>query len=40
MKMGTGVSSLLHQPDPSTHYIDALERFQKDYAQHDKAKRH
>lgn len=39
MRMGNGVSTLLHQPDSLTHYIDALERFQKDYAQYDKVKR-
>jgi len=37
--MGTGVSNLLHQSDPSTHYMDALERFQKDFSQYDKIRR-
>jgi hypothetical protein len=36
MRMGTGVSNVIQSPDTKTHYIDALERFQKDYAAYDK----
>jgi hypothetical protein len=39
MKMGTGASDLLQPDHAPTHYIDTLERFQKDYASFDKQKR-
>lgn len=39
MRMGTGAASLLTPQQAPTHYIDTLERFQKDYAAYDKMKR-
>lgn len=37
--MGTGAASLLNSEQAPTHYCDTLERFQKDYATYDKARR-
>jgi len=37
--MGTGAANLLHGEEAPTHYIDSLERFQKDFASYDKVKR-
>lgn len=39
MRMGTGTSSLLAPEQAPTHYVDTLERFQKDFAAYDKMKR-
>lgn len=39
MRMGTGASSLLAPEQAPTHYVDTLERFQKDFAYYDKMKR-
>ncbi len=39
MRMGTGAASLLQAQQAPTHYIDSLERFQKDYASYDKMRR-
>ena len=39
MRMGTGASSLLSPEQAPTHYVDTLERFQKDFATYDKMKR-
>lgn len=37
--MGTGAANLLGAQQSETHYIDTLERFQKDFASYDKMKR-
>lgn len=37
--MGTGAANLLTPQQAPTHYIDTLERFQKDFASYDKMKR-
>lgn len=39
MRMGTGAANLLTPQQAPTHYIDTLERFQKDFASYDKMKR-
>ena len=39
MKMGTGASDLLQPDNAPTHYIDTLQRFQKDYASFDRQRR-